>query len=97
MVYKVDLENAYDHVDWRYLEACLLDFGFNRIIVKLVMHCVTSSSLSILWNGKHLPSFLPTRGLRQGDPLPPYLFVICTEKLSLAISEAATGKKWLPI
>lgn len=92
VVYKIDLEEAYDHVDWRYLESCLYDFGFPRITVVLIMHCVTSSSLSILWNGICLPTFSPTRGLRQGDPLSPYLFVICMEKLSLAIYEAMTEK-----
>lgn len=48
---KIDLEKAYDHVSWDFLQICLQDFGFPPSIVKLIMFCVTSSSLSILWNG----------------------------------------------
>lgn len=97
VAYKIDLEKAYDHVSWDFLEKCLLDFGFPRITVKLIMHCVTSSMLSLIWNGKRLQSFQPTRGLRQGDPLSPYLFVPCMEMLSLVISEAVSDNKWEPI
>lgn len=97
VAYKIDLEKAYDHIDWTFLRNTLSDFGFPQAIVNLVMHCVTASSLSILWNGKRLPRFCPTRGLRQGDPLSPYLFVLCMEKLSLAIQSEVTAGNWLPI
>ncbi|PNX93226.1 ribonuclease H, partial [Trifolium pratense] len=97
VAFKIDLEKAYDNVNWNYLRSCLLDFGFPPIIIKLIMHCVSSSSLSLIWNGKRLPNFTPTRGLRQGDPLSPYLFVICMEKLSLAISEAVQKNSWSPV
>lgn len=60
------------------------------------MQCVNTSTLSILWNGKRLPSFSPTRGLRQGDPLSPYLFVLCMEKLSLVIQNEVEKGNWLP-
>lgn len=96
VAYKIDLEKAYDHVDWKFLKRTLSDFGFPTTIINLIMSCVTTSSLSILWNGNRLPSFSPTRGLRQGDPLSPYLFVLCMEKLSLAIQSEVTKGNWIP-
>jgi hypothetical protein len=62
------------------------------------MHCVTSSSMTILWNKRRLPSFTPTRGLRQGNPLSPYLFV-CVEFLSQVIIKNVEGdqKKQVPL
>lgn len=97
VAYKIDLEKAYDHVDWIYLKTCLQDFGFTAITVKLIMHCVTSSSLSLLWNGQRLPNFMPIRGLRQRSPLSPYLFVLYMEKLSLVITEAVNERRWFKV
>lgn len=85
VVYKIDLEKAYDHVNWPFLRSCLQKFGFPDIAIELIMHCVITTSLSIIWNGGRLHAFSPTRGLRQGDPLSPYLFVICMELLSYDI------------
>lgn len=96
VAYKIDLEKSYDHVDWSYLKSCLQDLGFPPIIVKLILHCVTSSLLSILWNGTRMPPFSPTRGFHQGDPLSSYLFVLCMEKLSLAINETVVERKSQP-
>lgn len=74
MAFKIDLEKAYDSVDWNFLRNTLCDFGFSDRIINLFMSCVSSSSLSILWNGNKLDSFHPTRGLCQGNPMSPYLF-----------------------
>jgi len=61
------------------------------------MHCVSSPTFSILWNGNKMPSFKPSHGLRQGDPLSPYLFIICMEKLFVTISNAVLQGNWEPI
>jgi len=53
--FKLDLEKAFDIVNWAFLKSCLQNFGFPDITITLIMHCVTSSSLSILWNGNKLP------------------------------------------
>ncbi|PNY14401.1 ribonuclease H [Trifolium pratense] len=95
--FKLDLEKAFDNVNWDFLRNCLIDFGFPDITVRLIMHCVTSPTYSILWNGTQLPPFTPTHGLRQGDPLSPYLFIICMEKLSVAINNAVIQRNWEPI
>lgn len=97
MVYKFDLEKADDHVHSDFLEHCLVDFGFPSITVRLIMHYVTSSSLSLICNGKWFSPFSPTRGLLQGDPLYPYLVVICMERLSHFILEAVNANLWQPV
>jgi hypothetical protein len=97
MVFKIDLEKAYDNVSWDFLQACLTQNGFPPVTVKLIMYCVTSSSLSILWNGRRLSNFTPTTGLRQGDPLSPYLFVLCMEVLSRSIIKSIDDGHWQPV
>ena len=89
---KVDLQKAYDRVNWDFLKTVLTNFGFPDIFIKWVMECVTTTSLSVLVNGGKSNFFHPSRGLRQGDPLSPYLFILCQEILSRLIDrEQAAG------
>ncbi|XP_019415559.1 PREDICTED: uncharacterized protein LOC109327034 [Lupinus angustifolius] len=97
LAFNVDLEKAYDRVNWDFLEHTLADFGIPASIVKMVMWCVRNDSMSLLWNGSRLNTFTPTRGLRQGDPMSPYLFVLCMEKLSLLIQQKVDLGLWQPI
>ena len=94
MAFKIDLEKAYDRVDWNFLEHTLESFGFPSLIIRLVMNCVQASNLSIFWNGNRLDSFQPRRGLRQGDPISPYLFVLCMERLACFISKQVDEGIW---
>jgi hypothetical protein len=82
MVIKVDLSKAYDRVSWLYLWLMLIHLGFNLGIVNWVMNCVTSISFAILINGYSLEFFRPGKGLRQGCPLSPLLFLLVVEGLS---------------
>jgi len=97
VAFKIDLEKAFDNINWDFLRSCLCDYGFPDTTIKLIMHCFTSSSFSILWNGNKLPPFHPSHGLRQGDPLSLYLFILCMEKLSSAINNAVHQGNWEPV
>lgn len=79
---KLDMLKAYDRVEWHYLEAMLVRLGFEDHFVRLVMKCVTSVRFAIKVNGDLLPFFYPSKGLRQGDPMSPYLFLICAQGLT---------------
>jgi hypothetical protein len=89
VAFKLDLEKTFDNVNWDFLKSCLHDFGFPNTKTRLIMHCVTSLNLSLLWNGNKMPPFKPSHGLRQGYSLSPYLFILCMEKLSIAINDAS--------
>jgi hypothetical protein len=65
IVFKINLEKAYDNVSSDFLQSCLQRNGFPSITIKLIVFCVISSSLTILLNGQRLPSFIPPRCLRQ--------------------------------
>lgn len=86
----VDLRKAYDSVSWDFLRHLLLQVGFPPIFVGWVMACVTSTSFSIAINGEKHGFFVRKRGLRQGDPISPYLFTLCMEYFS-RLMEARTS------
>ena len=79
---KLDMRKAYDRVEWAYLEAMMLKLGFNSTWVGLVMRMVYTVSFSVLFNGVPSESFSPSRGIRLGDPISPYLFLLAAEGLS---------------
>ncbi|XP_071688975.1 uncharacterized protein [Rutidosis leptorrhynchoides] len=85
--FKVDIQKAYDTVDWGFLECALRCFGYPDTMVKWIMTCVSSTSFSIAVNGDLHGYFKGKRGLRQGDPMSPYLFTLVMEVLSLLLQK----------
>ncbi|GKD13979.1 aspartic peptidase, partial [Tanacetum coccineum] len=83
--FKVDIQKAYDTVDWCFLEHILKCFGFHPIMTKWIMACVTSTSFSLSIIGNIHGYFKGKRVLRQGDPLSPYLFTLVMEILMLIL------------
>lgn len=79
---KINLRKVYDTLDWNFLESILKDFGFPQGFIDIVIFSVRESTISIVWNGEKLPPIYLGYGLRQGDLLAQYLFILAMERLS---------------
>ena len=92
VAFKIDINKAYDTVDWGFLRQCLIQFWFPLKMVNWIMSCITSPSFTVCLNGDHIGYFKGMRGLRQGDPLSPYLFTLVMEVLTLMINRKIEKK-----
>ena len=91
VVCKLDIEKAYDHVNWEYVIEVMRRMGFGQRWISWISWCMSTVSYSILINGVSEGFFRSTRGIRQGDPLSPYLFVLGMDILSRLVNKAVEG------
>ncbi|KAF7143420.1 hypothetical protein RHSIM_Rhsim05G0112800 [Rhododendron simsii] len=89
---KLDLNKAYDHVCWDFLFSVLQGMGFNETWVEWIKECVHTVKYSINANREQVCNITPNRGLRQGDPLSPYLFLIAVNVFSSLMNKATCNK-----
>ena len=85
---KLDISKAYDRVEWPFLQGVMAKLGFPEKWINWVMGYVTTPSFSVLINGKPFGNIHPTRGICQGDPLSPYLFLLCVEGFTSLLAKA---------
>lgn len=87
MSLKLDMSKAYDHVECSFLRRMLRQMGFETGPISLIMECVCSAKYQICHAGRRFGNIVPQRGIRQGDPISSYLFLICMEGLSVLLQE----------
>ncbi|XP_058747167.1 uncharacterized protein LOC131620174 [Vicia villosa] len=91
LLFKVDFEKAYDKVNWNFLRFMMRKLGFRDIWMKWMEALIFTSTMSVLVNGSPTKKFEVGRGLSQGDPISPFLFVIVPEGLKLLVNKTVSN------
>eukprot|EP00253_Pinus_taeda_P017014 PITA_17014 len=92
MIMKLDLSKAFDKLSWEYIQQMLLAFGFSATWTRWIMNLITSPCFLVLLNGSPSMPFRPLRGIRQGDPLSPFIFILMAEGLSRLLHHAVSSQ-----
>lgn len=82
MVEKIDLKKTYDRMEWAIVEETLKDATLPVGMINVIMSLIRLGHYKLIWNGEITDAIKSARGLRQGNPLAPYIFVLCFERLS---------------
>lgn len=88
MALKLDISKSYDRIEWPFVKGVMQKMRFSIKWVNLVMNCISTASFSVLINGVAKGLIHPQRGLRQGCPISPYLFIMCAEVFSNMMVQA---------
>lgn len=84
---KIDISKAYNRLEWHFIENMLMRFGFSEVWVARIMKYICSVTYSFLHDGVIFGDVTPQRGICQGDPISPYIFILCAEGLSAIIRQ----------
>ena len=93
MAIKLDISKAYDRVEWEFLHRIMLKLGLDSKWVQVAMETICTASYSVLINGEPKGFITPSRGIKQGDPLSLYLFLLCAEGLSSLIRSNVASRR----
>ncbi|KAJ9542202.1 LOW QUALITY PROTEIN: hypothetical protein OSB04_028708 [Centaurea solstitialis] len=88
LLFKVDFAKAFDSLNWNYLDNVMLQMGFGVIWRDWMKGCLSTAKVSVLINGAPTKEFNLNKGVRQGDPLAPFLFILAAEGLAVIMKEA---------
>ncbi|XP_026443826.1 uncharacterized protein LOC113343678 [Papaver somniferum] len=92
MVIKLDMSKVFDRLEWSFLIKVFRYFGFSDDFCDLIFQCISTTSLSVILNGSPCEDFSLIRGIIQGDPLSPYIFILAIEYLSRQLTNAQQDK-----
>lgn len=89
IIIKIDMEKAFDRLEWTFIRQVLKFFNLPNCFIQLIMKCISSASYSILINSSPTTFFYPSRGIRQSDPISPYIFILCIDYLSYLMKQVS--------